>query len=592
MTFNFGNVLIYLIVIWPLIGSFFGVDMADTGSYLYNYQHPFSDTISLFTFLATAIGALWYKLTSFLGLWGLNFLEVLLEWGVCYYVYKLLIKDINKNVVLLGILISLMICDTYINIYNFHQLNMFLMVFSIYYLYSGLTENKPVQLVVSGGAVAIAVFVRLPSIAALVLLSGIIFWKYMNDLDRKSVFLQVKLFICGFLSVAILIIFTYFMIFGVERIISEIARAFALSGGESGSAEYDSGNIIFHLIKDTVASIGIGIIILCTCLMMSYGMIQAYLNLKLKKLYSLVYFVFIGACGLLILFAFYKIAPLPEEWAKLSPFGWSFFGTILISGIYYVFRGMVNKNEDAKRIALLALLGILLNYLVFAGSGVRFRHTILGMWILLPLSLNFINSLMVNRQIKNKLLLSSLRVSTINVCILYSFFIFHYLMSVNMYDDENIFKLHARINSAETKLVLTTSRQAHTVNEIIGKLNDKKYMERKLIVYGDSVLLYSLSNKEAYIRPWINVPSYTIQEFKDDLNMRQKEESELPIVVICRTSAYRGFDESDYNKNLTLAEKAWVRKAVMLDFLKLNAYEIVYENEYYTLYDVKEGKKK
>ena len=43
---------------------------------------------------------------------------------------------------------------------------------------------------------------------------------------------------------AILIIFTYFMIFGVERIISEIARAFALSGGESGSAEYDSGNII------------------------------------------------------------------------------------------------------------------------------------------------------------------------------------------------------------------------------------------------------------------------------------------------------------------------------------------------------------
>lgn len=58
--------------------------------------------------------------------------------------------------------------------------------------------------------------------------------------------------------------------------------------------------------------------------MMSYGMIQAYLNLKLKKLYSLVYFVFIGACGLLILFAFYKIAPLPEEWAKLSPFGWSF----------------------------------------------------------------------------------------------------------------------------------------------------------------------------------------------------------------------------------------------------------------------------
>lgn len=588
LEFNFSNICIFLIILWPLVGSFFGVDMADTGSYLYNYQHPFSETVSLFTFLATIIGAIWYRITFILGIWGLNFLEVLLEWGCCYFTYKLLIKDINRNIVLLGILISLMLCDTYINIYNFHQLNMFLMIVSIYYLYDGLTSNKSLSLFISGAAVATAVFVRLPSVSALVLIAAIIFWKYMNDLNKKEVFRQLLLFLCGFLTMMVLITLAYFMLFGADRIISEITRAFTLSGGESGSSEYGTKNIIVYLIKDTVISIGIGIIIPFSCLLMAYGMIQSYLNFKTKKLYTLIYLALCGGCGLLALYAFYRIVSLPSGWAKLSPFGWSFFGIILIFGIYYVLKGMASKNKNEQRLALLGLLGILLNYLVFVGSGVRFRHTILGMWILIPLTLNFAYSLMINRKISSKLMLSCVRVSIINFCILNAVFIFHYLISVNMYDDENIFKLHSRIDSSETKLVLTTSRQANTVNDIVGRLNDDAYEGRKLIVYGDSVLLYSLTDKDAYIRPWTNVPSYTIQEFKDDLARKQKEETELPVVVLCRTSSYRGFDESVYEENLALAEQSWVRKAVILDFLKANAYEIVYENEYYTLYDVKE----
>lgn len=111
--------------------------MADTGLYLYNYQHPFSETVSLMTFLATIIGYLWYSITSFLGLWGLNLLEVLIEWASCYFVYKLLKEEIRKEILLFGITLSLLICDTYINVYNFHQLNMLLMIMAIYFCIKG-----------------------------------------------------------------------------------------------------------------------------------------------------------------------------------------------------------------------------------------------------------------------------------------------------------------------------------------------------------------------------------------------------------------------------------------------------------------------
>ena len=583
--FNFHDCCIILIILWPLIGSFFGVDMSDTGSYLYNYQHPFSESVSLFTFLATFIGAIWYRMTSFLGIWGLNLLEVFLEWASCYFIYKLLVKDIDKNVVLLGILISLILCDTYINIFNFHQLNMLLMIMSIYFLYNGLTEKKKLYFAISGAMIGASVFVRIPSILGLFLIVPIILWKYLFHLDRKTVLVYAKSFIYGFMLAVISMMVFYLIVFGFERVLSEIYRIFFLSSG--GNSGYGTKSLILDLIKDTVSSLGIGIITLAAYMLLAYCLLHAFRDRKNKKFISFIYLIFIVLGCFLIFYAFYKMAPLPQGWAKLSPFGWSFFGMLLIFAIYFILKGMVSQKETEKRIAMLSVLGILLNYLVFTGSGVRFRHTILGMWILIPIALHFLNTVTMEPQWQRKVK-PYIRMAVIVFCVFNTVFIFHYVSSVNMYDAENPLKLYARIHAPDTKLVLTTSRQADFVNDVLNELNNENNKERKLLIYGDSVLLYTLSDKEAYIRPWINVSSYTVQELRDDLNKKQESGEALPLVVLCRTSSYRGFDQTTYEEDLAQGNQPSAKKDVVNELLEQNKYQIVYENDYYTLYDTKE----
>ena len=102
----------------------------------------------------------------------MNLLEVLIEWASCYFVYKLLKEEIRKEILLFGITLSLLICDTYINVYNFHQLNMLLMIMAIYFLYKGLINNKLFYCCISGILVGISVFVRLPSITSIILIFG------------------------------------------------------------------------------------------------------------------------------------------------------------------------------------------------------------------------------------------------------------------------------------------------------------------------------------------------------------------------------------------------------------------------------------
>lgn len=575
---NLNLIFLLIIIGWPLIHSFFGIDMADTGLYLYNYQHPFSETVSLMTFLATIIGYLWYSITSFLGLWGLNLLEILIEWASCYFVYKLLKEEIRKEILLFGITLSLLICDTYINVYNFHQLNMLLMIMAIYFLYKGLINNKLFYCCISGILVGISVFVRLPSITSIILIFPIIIWKYYNsNVTRKDTISQIVSFLSGFILSIIVILLIYMLIFGFDYLLEEFNRALFLSKGESGTSQYGFLNVFIFLIKDSMASIEIGLLLLVYSMLIGFFITRIKYYLKDKKLYSFLFFCLACVVLLLIFYSINSFSAMPQGWAKLSSFGWIYFGILLICGIYYSILG--TYSDKYKKIGLLGVLGILLNYLVFMGSGVRFRHTILGMWILMPLVFHFLYKLFI--EFKNKWLGVSSKIIFL-ICIV---LISNYLITTNMYDDSNIFNLNSKINSKETKLLFTTQRQAETVNDVLNILNNSIYDNKELLVYGDSVLLYELSNKEAYVRPWINVSSYSIKEFSQDLEEKLKENSSLPLIVICRTSSYFGFDEVGYLSNLERTSQINEKKMILNNFITNNEYKLVYENEYYSVYE-------
>ena len=130
-------ILIVAIVLYPLIGIFFGLDLGDTGYHLFAYTnlmtHP--DKVNYTTFFSTAIGAAWNALFGWMGLVGFNLLEVFLEWGLVAIVYHTFRDELGEKTTLLGCLIAIMAMDTYLNIFNYHQLNAFLLtvIFCIEY---------------------------------------------------------------------------------------------------------------------------------------------------------------------------------------------------------------------------------------------------------------------------------------------------------------------------------------------------------------------------------------------------------------------------------------------------------------------------
>ena len=98
--------LVACIVLYPLIHSFIGIDLGDTGYHLYAFENLFKtpELISFTSYFTTFLGWGWLTLFPGLGLWGLNFLEVILEMLMSFSVYKVLRPYLGELQTLLGIL--------------------------------------------------------------------------------------------------------------------------------------------------------------------------------------------------------------------------------------------------------------------------------------------------------------------------------------------------------------------------------------------------------------------------------------------------------------------------------------------------------
>ena len=57
------------------------------------------------------------------------------------------------------------------------------------------------------------------------------------------------------------------------------------------------------------------------------------------------------------------------------------------------------------------------------------------------------------------------------------------------------------------------------------------------------------------------------------------------VIVICRTSSYFGFDEVGYLSNLERTSQINEKKMILNNFITNNEYKLVYENEYYSVYE-------
>ncbi len=576
------------IIAWPLYNSFLGLDLVDTGYYLYQYDTPLSSYGTYTTYFATLIGAVWLKLFPGLGLWGLNILEVLLEWLTCVVVYNTFKNRFGKTTTLMGTAVTMLAISTYVNIFNYHQLNMFLCCAMLCFMYTALSRNKILPMFISGCFGALAVTCRMPSILTLLCVFCIFYWNIWVDKSAKNLVKRCASFFAGYVAVGVAVV-AFLYAFGLmDTIIGEVFRLKDLGG--TSSAAYGTSSMMGNLIRDTLY--GLAASMLFTFCMVGFAAVYEWASKKFKTRAVLLGLYVIVMLPVLYL-AVYVVGQAPG-FIQLTSFSWFLYGMCVEICLYYMLKGIIKPTKRHAEEGTLAMMSIALILLCVVGSAARSKHVILGLWILVPFVGNKFKNLFygekkihlpsVKRVSLERLSAKSLQVTSCLVMAAAVVCFARFLCVTNNFDSTDRSTLTATINGDRAKYIHTTQREADAVNGVLDALENQ---DRSLMVVGNAVGFYYLTGMDSYVRPWVSGTSYTYEKFSYDLSGRTAVEEKRPIVLVCKTNPYRGFAEEDYESLKATEENSNYegKRDLVNEFMAHYEYTVLYENDYFVLYE-------
>ena len=589
-------VLIAGIFLYPFLCSFFGIDLGDTGIHMFNYENIYSnpDKVGFTCYLTNVLAWGWLQIFGGLGIWGLNLLEVIVEMVMAFAVYKVFHKYLGDLQTLFGILIAIMASDTYLNIFNYHQFNVFFLILILGFEFKAVVEKKFKYSFVAGIFLTLVVFSRMGSITALVTCFIYVFSYLYNNEDVKYFMKHLGVF-AGGVAATFGVLAAFLAITGqVEYFINNIFR---LSGiASTAGSGYSMENLWSTFIFGNLDAIASGVIYLAASMILLLGMniLFSLKGIHTKKIILNIAFsaVVIGIAVYMLVYA-YDVNTVPN-WPQITTGPSFFIGILYVVTFCYVFFNMYSKNGNPDLI-ILGICAIMLPLLTIAGSNTGTKHVILAFWIIAPFAVSA-----VCRFVFSKAALEAVNVMTekyglkirhgavlactgiVLVCMGVKFA--DMLYCTMNFDSVDRSSLRYSVNSDKLKYMKTTEREADAVNGVLDCINHlDEEKERPLMVFGGAILMYSLNEMESYVQPWVTNPNYTEEKLKEDLKLAKENWEEKPVVIFCRTNNYYGFEEYNYDVlieselyNQYNGKKDWFMK-----FLHRNDYRLEYANDYY-----------
>ena len=590
--------LILLIFLYPFIGSFMGVDLGDTGLHIYGYEHIFEtpEMLSFTSYMTMLIGRIWLLIFPYLGVWGLNLLEVILEMALALVIYRTLRPYLGEITTLVGILFSVMAMDTYLNVFNHHQLNVLLLSCIMCFEFKAITTNNIDYSILAGILFSTNIWARVGSVTAIVTLFLYLVWWLLENKKPSIVFMHIGFYLLGAVVAAVVFVSILFLFQHLNLYIRNVFRLGDLAAGNNSvSGGYKLSNLLDSFIWGNLKAMASGALFFAAFIVILIGM--SMILQKKQDVKNKVISVFLGSLSLgvaiyLLIYA-YDVNPAPR-WPQMTT-GPSFIIGVLYVVAFFCMMYHWNAQDGQPELVYISIMAFFLPLLTVAGTNTGTKHTVLGLWFIAPLTIYAIRSLWCKEYIINSisqfvkrfgLLINkwSWRIAILILCCAFLFKYGDFLYRTTNFDSIDRRDYTASIKSDRLMGLLTTPREADAVNGVIDVINRTKgHTDRKLMLYGGSLLLYYILDMDAYIQPWINSPVYSNLQINDDLKMSQIKNNMLPVVVYCRTNNNYGFYESSYNILISTQQKSSDsgKKDILLDFLDKNEYSLEYVNNYY-----------
>lgn len=587
------------IVLYPLLTSFFGIDLGDTGIHMFNYENIFSnpEKVGFTSYFTSVIGNLWLMLFGNLGIWGLNLLEVIMEIAMATVVYKAFGKNLGEVQTLFGIFIAVLASDTYLNVFNYHQFNVFLLILILICQYKAITEDKRIFSLFAGVFFTVVVCSRMGSVTAIVTCFLYLFWYMCENKDIKFLLRHMGSFLAGTLGMGSVMAGVLFLSGQTAYFIANISRLFGLASSSGGG--YSMDNLWSTFIFGNLDAIASGFIFLSAgiVLVLGFGMIFTSKETEIKRRVFNILFglVTVGVAGYQLIYA-YDVNEAPN-WPQMTTGPSFFIGLFYVITFFSIFYHLHAKDGKTE-IALIGVESIILPLLTIAGSNTGTKHVILAFWFIAPISVSSVfallkkSSVQLINEMASKLGIvikySALVLTLFVLCVSGGYKFFDMIYATMNFDSTDRSSLRYSIENDKLKFMKTTKREADAVNGVlqtVSNLQKKDTEEEKLMVFGGSILLYSLTDMEAYVQPWVSNPNYSEEKLLQDIKKAEQESDTLPIIIYCRTNNYYGFEEWNYNV-LIDSEKSNMyggKKELFAEYLEEKNYSIEYMNDYYVV---------
>lgn len=572
------NLIVALIVIFPLMLIWQGLDFTDTGYLLTNYQQIFNEPASVESsfriWLTNVLGGVWlYFFGSSLGLIGFRLAGVLVTYLTSYCAYLILKPYFEKRFILWALLVALIFINRSMFVFNYNSLTALFYVLSAYFLIKGLRDNQLCQIGISGFILGLNIFIRLPNLLGFLFLIPVLLHGYLY---KSTVSLQIKQvirFLTGYLLSILLALLTMYLIGHLGGYVSAVKDTFLMLNDPSG--HHGSNKLIYILIDNNKW-------VLYRLKLILFASMALLLILTICSKFSLVKF----QTGIIVLTGFTLI-----HWCWDYYRYWFDIIAALLGLLYFIlFLSILILPKERKELRLISFIALLILVLVPLGSNNGIRNSVYGMYLSIPLAFCYITTvssstinkitgrLMKVSPVVNECQLSFLKVILIVVLFLLSVRSTYYFT----YRDANErLNMSHSINHYLLKGVMTTYDRAQVVEELLAVLPQYVKQDDYLLAYEQISLIHFLTNTKPYLfSSWPML--YSPHQFEKSLDRALNEIPGLPFIVRAKgnTEDLEWPHERGLRKDSSSFEAI---RTIMNDFIDQRNYQKVWENSFFEI---------
>ncbi|MFA7084225.1 MAG: hypothetical protein WC141_06810 [Arcobacteraceae bacterium] len=568
MIFSFNNkttvFLLSFLTLYPWYISIFGIDLTDPGYWLVHYKtffaYPELAQRGFTTWLSLFFGAATHSLLGHLGLLGFKIANIMVLYAIIFISFLLFKRYASTNFILFSLAVALLLAtlDKALQI-NYNTLTALFYIASAYLLHRALVNKEFHFAFLAGFVLGLNLFIRLPNLVGIGLLSIIFFYFIATDTFMRSALKMFFIAVAGYLTSLILIMTILNLLGHYDLYIESVTNLLLLSTDET--FHHSSSTLIGALIENHWKAFRYGILLFGFILFSTWLSKFIVTNNRLLN-------ILLGACFLLFFTALLLFLCNVHSGYDYFMLHHGIIGLTYIALALTVFKTF----KTNRALSTLAMLSLMLMVLIPLGSNTSFKHTPNSFFLALPILFIFLFSL-------NKIEIKQFVLERKELQLLFSFssltlILFALIVSHVFYassgDASAKWKMHHLVAHEQLAYNFTTKERASVLNELLQTLPKYEKDYTYILTYNRIPLISYVSNKLPYIdnpNPLFDMP----KTFENKLHAASRHRS-LPLIVKGTLAMSKEWPNSG---SVKVSNDHYL---VLKKFLDANHYEVVWAN--------------